>query len=57
MGLTTDQRTLVVHRQFYFGGGGNIILPPSSYPQIKALFDRLQKNDEHTITLKQAASN
>jgi hypothetical protein len=57
MGLTTDQRTLVVHRQFYFGGGGNIILPLSSYPQIKALFDRLQTNDEHTITLKQAASN
>jgi len=39
------------------GGGGNIILPVSTYSQLKTVFDLLQKNDEHTITLKQAAAN
>jgi hypothetical protein len=57
MGVTTDHHTLIVKRKFFFGGGGNIVLPVSSYSQLKAVFDRLHQNDEHTITLKQAAAN
>ena len=57
MGVTADHRTLVVKRKFFFGGGGNIVLPVTSYGQLKAVFDRLQQSDEHTITLKQAAAN
>jgi len=57
MGLTKDHRTLVVKRKFFFGANGYILLPVVSYSQVKAVFDRLQKNDEHTITLKQAPAN
>jgi Domain of Unknown Function with PDB structure (DUF3857)/Transglutaminase-like superfamily len=57
MGVTKDQHTLVINRKFFFGGGGTIVLPVASYAQLKAIFDRLQKSDEHTITLKQGAAN
>jgi len=57
MGVTDDHRKLVVKRKFFFGGGGNIVLPVATYSQLKTVFDLLQKNDEHTITLKQAAAN
>ncbi len=56
MGLTTDKKTLVMKRDFFFGGGGTLIFPHTSYGQVKFLFDQLHKNDEHTITLKQATA-
>jgi outer membrane protein OmpA-like peptidoglycan-associated protein len=57
MGVTKDQRTLIMKRKFFFGGGETVVLPVSSYSQLKAVFDRLQKSDEHTITLKQGPAN
>ncbi len=57
MGITEDKRTLVVKRQFYFGAGANLLYPVGSYDSIKGLFDRLQQNDEHTITLKTSEAN
>ena len=48
---------LMLRREFFFGGGNNIIFPGTSYSQLKALFDRLNESDEHTITLKQAGSS
>ena len=57
MGITKDQRTLSVRREFFFGGGGKLVFPATSYNQLKALFDLLHKSDEHTITLKQAAAS
>lgn len=57
MGVTKDQKTLVMRREFFFGGGGSIVFPAASYTQVKALFDLLHKADEHTITLKQAAAS
>ncbi|HEV8589910.1 MAG TPA: DUF3857 and transglutaminase domain-containing protein [Pyrinomonadaceae bacterium] len=57
IGLTTDKHTLVVHREFLFGRGGNILFPPTTYDRLKAFFDKLHKNEEHAITLKQAAAN
>jgi hypothetical protein len=56
LGLTMDNKTLVLQRQFYFGGGANILFPATSYSSVKDLFDRLQKSDEHTIALKSAAN-
>lgn len=56
MGVSTDKRTLIVHREFFFGGGGNLLFPATSYLPVKNLFDQLHKSDEHTITLKQAAA-
>jgi len=57
LGLTRDGRTLIFKREFFFGGGGNILFPAKSYPQLKNFFDTLNKQDDHTITLKQASPN
>jgi hypothetical protein len=34
-----------------------VLFPQAGYLQLKNYFDQLQKNDEHTITLKLTASN
>jgi hypothetical protein len=56
VGVTKDGRTLIYKRKFFFGGGGSIIFPVTSYPQVKNFFDILNKQDNHTITLRQAAT-
>jgi hypothetical protein len=58
IGVSKDGHTLVYHRTFFFGGGGEhgLLFPVSAYPQLKGLFDELNKRDNHTITLKQAAA-
>jgi hypothetical protein len=56
IGVTKDQKTMVYKRNFMFGGGGKILFPSTSYPQLKALFESLNKADNHTITLKQTAT-
>ncbi|MCA1816794.1 MAG: DUF3857 domain-containing protein [Acidobacteria bacterium] len=56
IGVTGDGRKLSYHRTFFFGGGAGLLFPAQSYPQIKAVFDELNKRDNHTITLKQAAA-
>lgn len=57
LGMSADGKKLVLRRDFFFGGGSNILFPGTSYSQVKLLFDQLHRNDEHTITLKQTASN
>jgi Domain of Unknown Function with PDB structure (DUF3857) len=57
LGVSPDGRKLLLQREFFFGGGTGTMFPRSSYGQLKMLFDQLNKADEHTITLKQAASN
>jgi hypothetical protein len=54
--VTKDGRTLIYKRDFFFGRSGNIIFAPGAYSQLKAFFDTLHKEDNHTITLKQAAT-
>ena len=56
LGVSADGHKLMLQREFFFGAGGNIMFPGTSYPQLKLLFDQLNKNDEHTISLKQASS-
>lgn len=56
IGVTGDGKMLVYKRRFFFGGGGNIIFPVTSYSNLKTLFDLINKADNHTITLKQAAA-
>lgn len=56
---TTDNRTLVYRRDFFFGAGGGLdrlLYEPAVYPQLKGYFDMVHKQDGHTITLKQAAT-
>lgn len=54
-----DDRLLIYQRKFIFGGGvGNSLIRfmPTGYTQLKAYFDAVNKSDNHTITLKQAAT-
>jgi hypothetical protein len=54
--ITKDNQKLILRREFFFGGEGNTVFPRSGYDQVKGLFDQLHTNDEHTISLKQAAA-
>ena len=54
--VTKDGRTMNFKRSFFFGGGGNILFQKETYPQLKNFFDALNTQDNHTITLKQAAT-
>ena len=57
IGVTPDKRTLIYRRSFFFGGGkSGLLFPATGYPQLKGLFDELNKRDNHTITLKQGAA-
>jgi hypothetical protein len=56
LALTTDGKTLVYTRNFFFGGGGNVLFPREGYSQLKAYFDQLHKQDNHSIALKQGTS-
>lgn len=55
--VTKDGRALVYKRSFFFGGGGNIVFPPEKYPHLKNFFDLLNKEDNHTITLRQVTTS
>jgi hypothetical protein len=50
-------RTLKYERSFFFGGGGSILFPVEGYEAVKRLFDVLRQANDHTITLKQSATN
>jgi hypothetical protein len=52
MGITSDQKTLVYGRQFFFGGDGAVLFPVETYKQLKQLFDEIHKADNHLITLR-----
>jgi hypothetical protein len=56
--ITKDGRTLVYERNFLFGQGGTnaLLFPTTIYPNLKAYFDQVHKEDNHTIVLKQAAT-
>jgi len=57
MAATKDGHTLIYERKFFFGGKGGILFPVKSYAPLKQLFDMINKGDDHTITLKQAAAS
>lgn len=57
IGVSKDGKMLIYKRRFFFGAGGNILFPVKTYPDLKSLFDTINKEDNHTITLKQAAAN
>jgi hypothetical protein len=57
LAVTSDGKTLIYRRKFFFGGGGNVLFPVESYPQIKNYFDVLHKQDSHSIALKQGAAS
>lgn len=56
LAVTKDGRTLILNRRFFFGGKNNILFPATSYGAVKHLFEIFHQSDNHTITLKQAAT-
>src|SRR4030095_9270121 len=50
-------KTLKYDRSFFFGGGGSILFPAEGYEAVKKLFDVVRQANDHTITLKQNATN
>jgi hypothetical protein len=54
--MTRGSRELILERDFTFGKDGNIFFPAEAYPQLKKVFDEIQKRDGHTISLKQAVT-
>lgn len=53
--ITKDARKMIYKRSFFFGAGGALFYPTQNYAQLKQYFDQVNKNDNHTITLKQGA--
>jgi hypothetical protein len=57
--ISNDKSLLLYNRTFFFGEGGNdyfrLRFPSASYGQLKNYFELIHKEDNHTITLKQAA--
>lgn len=56
IGKLDDGRAVFYRRKFFFGGRNSIIFPVDGYARLKAYFDALHRGDNHTITLKQAAT-
>jgi len=54
MAVVGNNESLRYNRTFSFTG---LVFPSSSYSGLKQLFDLLHESDNHTITLKQAATN
>jgi hypothetical protein len=48
---TTDGRKLIYRRTFEFGRKGHLLIPASTYPQVKKVFDLVQEQDSYVITL------
>jgi hypothetical protein len=57
LSITSDGKTLVYKRTFFFGGGGAVLFPLETYPAVKGYFDQVHKQDNHNIALKQAAAS
>ncbi|HEU0253253.1 MAG TPA: hypothetical protein VFR12_09505, partial [Pyrinomonadaceae bacterium] len=57
LAASTDGSLLVYKRSFFFGDGGSVLYPAEGYPQLKNYFDTLHKQDNHSIALKQTATN
>ena len=53
---STDGALLIYKRNFFFAGDGSILFPVESYAPLKNYFDVLNKQDGHTLALKQVAA-
>ena len=48
---------LVYVRDFRFGDNNNVLFPVKAYPQIKRIFDYINKQDTQPVTLSNTAMN
>jgi hypothetical protein len=54
--MTKGARELISNRDFTFGKDGRLLFDVATYPQLKHIFDEIQKRDDHTISLKQTVT-
>jgi hypothetical protein len=54
--MTQGTRELVSERDFTFGKDGRLLFGVETYPQLKKIFDEIQRRDDHTIALKQVST-
>jgi transglutaminase-like putative cysteine protease len=54
--MTKGAHELITDREFTFGNNGQILFETDAYPQLKKIFDEVQRRDDHTISLKQVAT-
>jgi transglutaminase-like putative cysteine protease len=52
---SADGHTVQFHREFVFGGGGNLRFAASSYPLIRTYFDNVVKRDAVALVLRRSA--
>ena len=52
---TENGRTIHYFRNFRFGDKNQVLFPVKAYPTLKQIFDFIHEQDNHAITLKQAA--
>lgn len=57
LAASTDGSLLIYKRNFFFGGSDSVLFPIEVYPNLKNYFDVLHKQDNHSIALKQTATN
>jgi Domain of Unknown Function with PDB structure (DUF3857)/Transglutaminase-like superfamily len=57
LAASADGSLLVYKRNFFFGGKGSVLYPVDAYSAIKTYFDTMHKQDNHSIALKQTATN
>lgn len=55
--VSNDGSLLVYKRNFFFGGANTVLFPVESYGPLKNYFDVLHKQDNHSLALKQIATN
>ena len=48
----TSDNHVLYHRELIVGQSGNILVPRTSYPNLKKLFDGIHDRDSHLLTLK-----
>ena len=56
LAVTSDGKTLVYKRSFFFGGKDSVLFQVETYPLLKNFFDMLHKQDNHSLALKQNAA-
>ena len=51
--VTTDKRKVLYSRKFSWGTQGTLIIPGKNYSNVKNIFDFVQEQDHHVLTLTQ----
>jgi len=56
IGISTDKKVLIYHRDFTWGNNGYLRFPKNTYPLLKQLFDRFYAANAYALTLKQTTT-